>query len=141
MEDEKNVKVNSKELIETLEILYKSKDYPKSHPSPKFDMEEIAFIADIIFNKPYSALPLLVADFILEKTDSRHFLTNGPTVRRLKFLKNMLSTFNATKSAIAAGYSPKTAKQQGYRTIREIGSQIQAYDIYKQKQEILGKQK
>lgn len=40
--------------------------------------------------------------------------------KQKKFVENYLKTFNATKSAKNAGYSEKTAAEQGYRLLRNV---------------------
>lgn len=52
-------------------------------------------------------------------------LSNTPSLRRVVFFKHfLLNKGNATQSAIMAGYSPKSAKQQGYRTLRWIQNEV-----------------
>lgn len=53
--------------------------------------------------------------------------STGPRQRRTRFIKEFLLDKNATRAAIAAGYSAKTASSQGERLLRnaEIRSQIE----------------
>ena len=44
----------------------------------------------------------------------------GLTARERVFIGEYLKDFNATRSAIASGYSPKTAKQQGSRLLTKV---------------------
>lgn len=109
------------ELICFINWFRNSKQYkntPKK-PNPKFVLDEIIFIIQTIFYKPYKDLPLVLIDFITNHYLSGIKLTNSATFRRIEFLKNfVLYTGNSAKAAIASGYSPKSAKQQGYRTLK-----------------------
>lgn len=52
-------------------------------------------------------------------------LSNTASLRRVVFFKHFLmNKGNATQSAIKAGYSPKSAKQQGYRTLKWIQNEV-----------------
>ena len=54
-------------------------------------------------------------------------LTNTPSLRRVLFFKHFLANNgNATRAAIQAGYSPKSAKQQGYRVLKWLQEEIAA---------------
>lgn len=44
----------------------------------------------------------------------------GPRQRRTRFVKQFLVEHNATKAAIAAGYSEKTAGQAGARLLKDV---------------------
>lgn len=50
------------------------------------------------------------------------------TPRQARFVQEYLVDLNATQAAIRAGYSPKTAEQQGYRLLRnvQVAAAIQA---------------
>lgn len=59
--------------------------------------------------------------------------------RRLKFIQEYVKTFNATKSAIAAGYSAKTAKQQGSRLLTRVDVQNELSKQFKKNRKRLKK--
>ena len=86
----------------------------------KFSHREMALLEDIFLERNYSNLIFYVTDFISENYQSGMEIINAPTIRRIDFLKNILIERNATKAAIKSGYSPKSAKQQGYRTLKWI---------------------
>ena len=44
----------------------------------------------------------------------------GLTAKQLRFVSEYLIDSNATQAAIRAGYSPKTAEQQGYRLLTKV---------------------
>ncbi|MHC4621764.1 MAG: terminase small subunit [Planctomycetota bacterium] len=45
---------------------------------------------------------------------------NGLCPRQARFVKEYLVDLSATQAAIRAGYSPKTAGQQGYRLLKKV---------------------
>jgi hypothetical protein len=50
---------------------------------------------------------------------------NTLTLRRVIFFKYLIGNLgNATKAAIYAGYSPRSAKQQGHRLLRWVQNQL-----------------
>jgi len=52
-------------------------------------------------------------------------LQNTASLRRVLFFKHFLANNgNASRSAVQAGYSPKSAKQQGYRVLRWLQEEI-----------------
>lgn len=121
-EQEKNIKINSIELIALLIELADEPQYKKKQPHSTFNIQEARFIRDIIFNKPKGLLFHYLADHLMNDTPLRQLpMFNAPSIKKLRFIHNFLGRpGNATKAAIAAGYSPRTAKQQAHRTLREI---------------------
>ncbi len=102
-------------LAELLDDTYKE-------PYPTFTKREVFFLADLLFKKPNDLILFTIADFF---ADNYHqgvrVFANGASYRRLQFYKHILfNNGNATKSAIQAGYSPRSAKQQGHRLLRWI---------------------
>lgn len=87
---------------------------------PTFSQKEMEFIRDLIFLKDGRTIVGSAVDAVMsEEFNVRPF--NGPTIRRLKFFHSFIGTLgNAAKAARYAGYSPKSAKQQGYRTLKFI---------------------
>jgi hypothetical protein len=84
------------------------------------------FLKDFI--KILNNNPDEVIIFALNYIENRYLegigFKNSPSMRRLLFFRAFLSNKgNATKAAIEAGYSPKSAKQQGYRTLKWIQRQ------------------
>ncbi len=118
---EKDIILNRDELLYTLISLVTDRQYKKKNPLPKFNIQEARFIRDLIFNKPKGLVFHYLADDLMNNTGARLLpMFNAPSLRKLKFIRNFLGTNNATQAAIAAGYSPRTAKQQAHRTLREI---------------------
>ncbi|MBU1626000.1 terminase small subunit [bacterium] len=119
--EEKNMTVNSKELIQDLVDLLKDKKYKKRLPYPKFNIQELRFIRDLIFHKPKGLVFFYLADHLMNNTTLRDLpMFNAPSMRKLRFIYNFLSSKSAKEAAIRAGYSQKTAKQQASRTLKEI---------------------
>lgn len=64
---------------------------------------------------------VIFLDLVSENRLEGFKLDNTATLRRILFFKFFLANRgNATKAAILAGYSPKSAKQQGYRILKWI---------------------
>lgn len=114
--------LNSKELINALQELCASKKFKKQNPLPKFTMQEARFIADLIFNRPKDLVYLYLVDHIVNRTEKgRMRLFDSRGYRKYLFLVNFLTDKgNAAKAAILSGYSPRSAKQQGHRLLRQI---------------------
>jgi len=120
-EEKKDITFNSKELIDQLCYLYSDKDFKKPNPLPKFNIQEARFIRDLIFWKPKGLLFFYLADYLMNETTIKHLpMFNAPSMRKLRFIFNFINSKSAKEAAIKAGYSPKTAKQQASRTLREI---------------------
>lgn len=115
-------KYNSKELIYLLYKLCLDKKFKKPKPLPEFTLKEVLFIRDLIFLKPKDIVYFYLADHIASKTElGGGTLFDGKSYKRYLFLENFLiHKGNSTKAAISAGYSPKSAKQQGHRVLRHI---------------------
>ncbi len=60
-----------------------------------------------------------------KKTKTKGSVKVKLTAKQILFCDEYLIKFNATKAAIKAGYSKKTAEQQGYRLLTKV--QIQIY--------------
>ena len=119
--EEKNITINSKELIPVLAALLKEKKYIKTLPYPKFNIQELRFIRDLIFHKPKGLLFFYLADHLMNNTTlSQLPMFNAPSIRKLRFIYNFLDSKSAKEAAIKAGFSPKTAKQQASRILKEI---------------------
>jgi hypothetical protein len=117
----KEEKMDSKELIYILYDLCSNKQFKKPSPLPKFNLQEALFIRDLIFWKPKGLLFHYLADYLMNDTIAKHMpMFNAPAMRKLRFIFNFLNSRSAKEAAIKAGYSPKTAKQQASRTLREI---------------------
>ncbi len=118
----KETTYSTKFLIECLNTLYLSDDFKKPKKLPRFNIQEIRFIRDLIFCKPNKLVFFYIADYVMNNTIVKRLPAfNGPCLRRLRFLHNYIATLgNAKEAAIRAGFSPKTAKQQGHRLLREI---------------------
>jgi hypothetical protein len=88
------------------------------YKSPTFTHQELLFIRDLIFLKEGASIIAKVADEAMEGLGGMRL--NAPNARRLKFFNGFLRTHTAAGAARYAGYSPKSAKQQGYRSLRVI---------------------
>lgn len=86
-----------------------------------FEQEEIGFICNLILTKKKDLAFMTAVEYI---ADTRLFgirSLNTASLRRIKFYKSfMLGKGNATRAAIDAGYSPRSAKQQGHRVLKWI---------------------
>lgn len=52
-------------------------------------------------------------------------ITNTASLRRVMFFRYFLTNKgNATRAAILAGYSPRSAKQQGHRVLKWVQNEI-----------------
>lgn len=111
------------EVIDGFSDMYNENFY-KLEKYPKFTIEEIKLIYDLVFLKKRDPIFLQILDYI---TDN-HFLgmdiNNTASLRRIEFFRNFLTNKgNATRAAIASGYSSKSAKQAGYRVLKWIQKQ------------------
>ena len=121
MSTEKGKNVSAQNLTET--ICRELKKIKKSNKfiEKSFTEEEAIFIGRLIIHKPENLAFLFTLDHISQKYLLGTIFLNTASLRRIEFFKNfMLCKGNATQSAIKAGYSPKTAKQQGYRLLKWI---------------------
>jgi len=117
--------VNSREMVEIwYDMIVNDKEYRKKYGCkgkrryPKFTREEAIFLTRIVFRKDYKNLIYEISGFLYEQGT----ILCAKDRRRLKFLHAFLEYGNATKAAVIAGYSPNTAKQQGYRVLKNIGN-------------------
>lgn len=120
-EEEKQMILDSKELIDQLQRLYRCKNYKKANPLPKFTIQEARFIRDLIFWRTKGILFFYIVDYIMNDTCANNMpMFNMPSWKKLRFIINFCTSRSAKEAAIKAGYSPRTAKQQAYRLVREI---------------------
>lgn len=114
--------INGKELVKILYELSLDKKYKKNDFYPKFTIREAQFIKDLIFQKPKDIVYFYLADHISTKTDfGKYGLFNTINYRKYLFIKNyFICGGNATKTAVLSGYSPRSAKQQGHRILKQI---------------------
>ena len=69
-------------------------------------------------------------DLICESRLEGFTISNTASLRRVLFFKYFLvNKGNATRAAILAGYSPKSAKQQGYRVLRWLQEEIRKESV------------
>lgn len=113
---------NSNEVINILLKLNQNKRFKKPKNPPLFTKNEVLFIADLIFCKPKDIIFIYIVDYIINKTKiSGIYLLNGRNYKKYIFLANYFRcNGNATQAAILSGYSPKSAKQQAHRILRQI---------------------
>ena len=108
---------------EFVEVLYEIVKDNKIKHYTKITTREALFLAQLLLYKKSNDLILFsIADYLADNYHDGVFtFANGASYRRLIFFRNFLMyRGNATKSAITAGYSPKSAKQQGHRLLRWI---------------------
>lgn len=118
----KKRKYTSKEVLKMLNYAYSCKKVKKNKPLPKFTLNEVLFIRDLIFLKPKDLVYFYIANNIIRRTEiGRMGMFSGTNFKRCLFLANIfINKGNATKAAIAAGYSKRSAKSQGHRLLRFI---------------------
>ena len=92
----------------------------KKRKQQKFTFKEVCFLIELIFNRPRELLFVYLADYLHEDSGFKRIPFNGFNTRRLAFFHKILFFHNAKKAAIAAGYSPRSAKQTGYRIVKAI---------------------
>jgi hypothetical protein len=118
--DGKKMKFSPKELIlELLNMLYND-DYKKRKPAPRFTMQEFRFIRDLILNKGKGLAFFYLADFMVNNGNTRMFFDRRYRKTMLWYQHLLENRCNATRAAILAGYSPKYAKQAGYRNMKRL---------------------
>lgn len=117
-----NKVLNSEELINILHKQISDKRFKKQKRLPRFSIQEAEFIKDLIFHRKRGLLFFYLADHLMNDTIIRHLpMFNAPSMKKLQFLYNLLGGAKSAKeAAIKAGYSPRTAKQQASRTLRQI---------------------
>lgn len=113
--------LDSFELLYALILVGVEDKYKKRNPLPKFTIQEFFYIRDLIFNKPKGLLFHYIADDLMNDTRIRNLpMFNTSSIKKLRFFFALFSTGSATQAAIQAGYSPRSAKQQGYRLMKAI---------------------
>ncbi len=118
----KKTTFNSRELIYGLCSVLLDRKFKKPNPLPKFTLKEALFIRDLIFLRPKDIVYFYLADHIGDRTEiGRCGLFNSKGYRRYLFLKNFLiCRGNTARAAVLSGYSPRSAKQQGYRLLKQL---------------------
>ena len=124
----KQEKINSNELIDVLVRIKRSKKFKKPKILPEFTIEEVRFIRDLIYFKPKTIVFFYLAKQIAERTEvGKAGFFNSRGFRKYRFFQHYIENLgNATKAAIAAGYSSRSARQQGHRVVKEIQLAYQA---------------
>lgn len=114
--------MDSQELIYELFKLCECKRFKKPNPLPRFTLKEALFIRDLIFRRPRDLVYFYLADHIGDLTEvGQCGMFNSIGYRRYLFLKFFLECRgNCAEAARRAGYSPRSAKQQGHRILRQI---------------------
>jgi len=111
------------DVIEGLQDLHK-RNYFEIEKEPRFSLRDFNFLANLILRKEKDFITISALGYIVDTRLMGMGISNTASLRRVLFFKNfLLNRGNATKSAIAAGYSPRSAKQQGYRTLKWIQKQ------------------
>lgn len=112
--------MSAKDLIYVLDNLLRNRKFKKQKPLPIFKLKEVLFIRDLIFWKPKDLVFYYIADDIRNRNEFSG-LFNTKDYRMYDFMMNFLKyKGNSTKAAIASGYSPRSAKQQGHRVLLRI---------------------
>lgn len=113
---------NSEELIYQLCSLCLDKKFKKPDTLPMFNLKEALFIRDLIFQKPKDLVFFYIMDHMRNRTEvGRMGMFNARGYRLYRFWAGFVENMgNCTKAAIYAGYSPRSAKQQGYRALKRL---------------------
>ncbi|MDD4409167.1 MAG: terminase small subunit [Candidatus Pacebacteria bacterium] len=115
----------AKDIIKALYNEDKRVNKGKNKPLKLFSCEEFAFLRGLIFGKGNKNTLFLALDHISERHLQGFGFSNTASLRRILFFQYYLSNNgNAAKAAILAGYSPKAAKQQGYRILKWIQKEL-----------------
>ena len=113
----------TQEVIKGLQDTRKEKNY-NLKLQPLFSLAEFVFLKDLIFKKEKNAILISALDYISDKKLLGFGFSNTASLRRVLFFQHFLGNMgNATKAAIASGYSPNSAKQQGHRVLKWIQKQ------------------
>ena len=127
LEDKKSYskpRFTSLEVLDGLLKLSKCKEYKEQTDPPLFSPEEFMFLSKLLLEKKKDLIFITMLDHLSYKYFYNMNIANTASLRRIEFFKNfIMNGGNATKSAIASGYSPKCAKQQGYRVLKWIQEQ------------------
>lgn len=87
----------------------------------RFSIQDFIFIASLIFKKNKNFMIISMLDYLNKNGFMGLGISNTATLRRIIFFQNFIGNKgNARKAAISAGYSPRCAKQQGYRVLKWI---------------------
>jgi len=114
-------KIDSSLLVDILGRFKESKKFRKPNPLPEFTVEECRFIRDLIFHKPKELAFFYAVRFIGNKTEVGMGIFNSKRYRQYLFLKGFFANRgNSAAAARDAGYSARTARQQGYRILKGI---------------------
>ena len=112
---------NTRDVVGILDLFLKrAKEKDKNYKCRKFTFHEVMFLVQLIFYRPKEQIFIYLADYLRNNTDFKYLPFNGMNSRALKFFHNILFLQNARKAAIATGYSPRSAKQTGYRLVKKI---------------------
>ncbi len=110
----------TEEIIEGLQETRNDPNY-NLQTQPRFSLAEFAFLRDLIFKKEKNTILISALDYISDKKLLGFGFSNTASFRRVLFFQHFLGNMgNATKAAIASGYSPNSAKQQGHRVLKWI---------------------
>lgn len=113
--------MDSHEVVFWLNKMLKNKDYKKKLPNPRFTLQEFHFIRDLIFRKTKGLLFFYLADHLMNNTPIKDLpMFNAPSAKKLKFIHSFFDGKGGAHAARKAGFSPRTAKQQAWRILREI---------------------
>ena len=120
-EEKKIEYYDSKSVVKMLMTLIELDVFKNEKSYPKFSEEEVEFLIKLIFEKPNELVYIYLADYISTNYFDGRFFLSGSFMKKLRFFYKFLEyNGNATKAAIAVGYSKKCAKQQACRLMREL---------------------
>lgn len=96
----------------------------------RFYEQDLAFLIDLILGSHQEGIVLASFGHLSELTDIPTGFMSPIWIRRIKFLRYFLfEGCNATEAAIKIGYSPRSAKKQGYRLLKKSGELCRQEDI------------
>ncbi len=68
----------------------------------------------------------------IERAQAMTVTTDGLTAKQAQFCEQYVIDFNAKQTAIRAGYSPKTAEQQGYQLLQKTSVKTRIAELQEQ---------
>lgn len=106
---------------EDILILFSEVSKHTDNSKKAFTKFETFFLLELFQEESKKSIIYVLVDEIIKDGKEGIFMMSKADKKRLQFAYHYLNTNgNATRAAISVGYSPKTARQAGYRTLRWI---------------------
>jgi DNA-binding CsgD family transcriptional regulator len=80
----------------------------------------------------YYYICAIIAPTPIERAQAMTVTTDGLTAKQAQFCEQYVIDFNAKQTAIRAGYSPKTAEQQGYQLLQKTSVKTRIAELQEQ---------